>query len=146
MAEYKKILVAVDFSHVSVKAFTTAVDLATRIGARVKVVHAVPMQAIGLPKNADAVYMEDLHTQQMQGAQIQLDEFIERHAPRATQVETGILSGEPQSEVLRAAEEPGVGMIVMGTHGRSGLRELLMGSVAESVLKGTRIPVLCVKG
>lgn len=145
MADYKKILVAVDFSHVSALAFKTAIDLAGKIGVKVKVVHAIPMQTTGLPKNADAIYIEDLHMQQTQGAKIQLDEFVEKHTRRASEVETEVLTGEPQTEVLRATEEPGVGMIVMGTHGRTGLRELLMGSVAENILRRARIPVILVK-
>jgi len=146
MADHKKILVAVDFSSVSAAALKTAVDLAGKIGAKVKAIHVLALQTAGLPKDADAVYLEDLRMQQMQGAKIQLEEFVEKHTRHATGVEAVILSGEPQSEVLRATEEPGVGMIVMGTHGRTGLRELLMGSVAENVLRRARIPVIMVRG
>ncbi|MBI2992719.1 MAG: universal stress protein [Gammaproteobacteria bacterium] len=146
MADKKNILVAVDFSAVSAAALKTAVELAGKTGARVKALHILAMEDGDLPKNADPVYLEDLHMQQVQGAKIQLEEFVEKHVRRASDVEAEILSGEPQLEILRAAQAPGVEMIVMGTHGRTGLRELLVGSVAENVLRRAPIPVVMVRG
>jgi nucleotide-binding universal stress UspA family protein len=57
-------------------------------------------------------------------------------------VETRLERGDPASEILRTADEFGADLIVMGTHGRSGLGRLLMGSVAEAVLREAPSPVL----
>jgi nucleotide-binding universal stress UspA family protein len=56
-----------------------------------------------------------------------------------------LTDGEPYAEILRVAEDDGCDLIVMGTHGRTGLRRLLMGSVAEQVLRQASCPVLTVK-
>jgi nucleotide-binding universal stress UspA family protein len=60
-------------------------------------------------------------------------------------VETRRSRGDAAEEIIRTAGEPGCGLIVMGTHGRTGLARLLMGSVAESVLPRVDCPVLAVK-
>jgi nucleotide-binding universal stress UspA family protein len=56
-----------------------------------------------------------------------------------------LLSGEPAVEIARLAEEEGMGLIVMGTHGRTGFKRLLMGSVAEAVVRRAPCPVLTFK-
>lgn len=145
MADRKQYLVAVDFSPVSAGALKTAIELAGKTGARVRAVHVLAVETDKLPKDADPVYLEDLHMQQAQGAKIQLEAFVEKHTRRAASVEAEILSGKPQTEILRAAQAPGVELIVMGTHGRTGLRELLMGSVAENVLRRAPVPVVMVR-
>ena len=56
-----------------------------------------------------------------------------------------LLTGNPAEEILRFAEERDADMIVLGTHGRTGLSRLLMGSVAEAVVRGAKCPVLTIK-
>lgn len=147
MAQFKNILVAVDFSEVSAGALKVALDLAGKLGAKVKVVHAVPLQVTGLPLEGGPVFMdENAHKEQMEMARVQLARFIEQHASGAAGLETEVLPGFPATEVNRAAEEAKADLIVMGTHGRTGLSHLLMGSVAESVLREARVPLLCVRG
>jgi len=146
MADYRKVLVAVDFSAVSAAALKTAVELAGKIGAKVKAVHVLVPPPGDTPKNADPVYLEDLRMQQMQGAKIQLEQFVEKHARRGADVEAEILTGEAQSELLRASQQAGIDLIVMGTHGRTGLREQLVGSVAENILRRAPVPVVMVRG
>ena len=147
MSNFKKILVAVDFSPVSAAALRAAFSLARQLGSKLKIVHAVSMQMAGLPMEGGLVYADpDLYQQQVEGAKAELARFITEHAGGASSFETEVLSGFPSDEVNRAAAESGADLIVMGTHGRTGLRHLFMGSVAESVLKGAKVPVLCVKG
>jgi nucleotide-binding universal stress UspA family protein len=146
MKDIRQILVAVDFSDVSANAFRTAADLATKLNAKLKVVHAVPMQAASLPMEGGAVYIEDLQTKQVDEARERLVAFVRQHSRGGAGVEQCIRSGDPTTEINRAAEELHADLIVVGTHGRSGLRHLLMGSVAESVLREALVPVLCVRG
>ena len=61
-------------------------------------------------------------------------------------MEHRLREGDAAEEVLRVADDVGADLIVMGTHGRTGLGRVLMGSVAEAVLRGSRCPVLVVKG
>lgn len=147
MENFKTIVVAVDFSPISAAAVKTALSLAKQLSSRVKVVHAVPVQITGLPMDGGPGYVDpDLHKQHLEGAKRDLARFVAENAGGASGFEIEVLSGFPADEVNRAAQEAGADLIVMGTHGRTGLRHLIMGSVAESVIKKTRIPVLCVKG
>jgi nucleotide-binding universal stress UspA family protein len=65
---------------------------------------------------------------------------------REVNVHTEMVTGDPVTEILQAAREHGCDLIVMSTHGRTGLARLLMGSVAEQVLRRAPCPVLTVKG
>ena len=145
MGRYNKLLVAVDFSTVSADAFHAAMQLAEELGATLDVVHVVAPQLTGLPLEGGAVYSEDLHAKQLEEATQQLAEFVKREAAGKSGVASRILSGDPAVEINRVAGELGVDLIVMGTHGRTGLSHLLAGSVAESVLRRAPAPVLCVR-
>lgn len=146
MEDIRQILVAVDFSDVSANAFRAAADLATKLDASLKIVHAVPMQAASLPMEGGAVYIEDLQTKQVEEAREKLAAFVRQHPHGSLDVEQCVRSGDPTTEINRAAQELQADLIVVGTHGRSGLSHLLMGSVAESVLREALVPVLCVRG
>ena len=61
------------------------------------------------------------------------------------EIDHRLTDGEPYAEILRVAEDDGCDLIVMGTHGRKGLRRLLMGSVAEQVVRQASCPVMTVK-
>jgi nucleotide-binding universal stress UspA family protein len=60
-------------------------------------------------------------------------------------IETAVLEGSPSREIVRYAEEQAVDLIVMGTHGRGGIDRLLLGSVAERVVRASEVPVLTVR-
>ncbi len=145
MTEYKTILVAVDFSDVSAAALKTAVDLAQRLGARIKVVHVVQPQPVPLPLEGSAIYMDEVQTWQVEEAEKSLAKFVADHSPTGVATLTRVRSGVAATEIAQAAMDHDAGMIVLGTHGRTGLKHLLMGSIAESVLRVAPVPVLCVK-
>jgi universal stress protein A len=80
------------------------------------------------------------------GAQSRMDAFVTAHLDGQDQaVVTRILIGDPVDEIVRYADEVGAAMIVMGAHGYSGFRHLVLGSTTESTLRHARCPVLCVK-
>jgi nucleotide-binding universal stress UspA family protein len=60
-------------------------------------------------------------------------------------VETAIIEGSPSAEIVRYAEREACDLVVMGTHGRGGIDRLLLGSVAEKVVRGSNVPVLTVR-
>ena len=145
MADYKTILVAVDFSDVSAGALLVAVDLSRRLGAQLKVVHVVQPQPVPLPLEGSAIYMDEVQSWQLEEAEKSLATFIrEKSAPGAVSV-TKVRAGVAATEISQCAVEFGADLIVLGTHGRSGLKHLLMGSIAESVLRVAPVPVLCVR-
>lgn len=128
-----------DFSDRSRNAFELACALARDYGARLIVLHAVaPWPALAY---GDAVPPPDPDIQRRE-AEVQLDRLEVPHAD--VRVERRLENGEPAEVVLRVAREVGASLIVLGTHGRTGLGRLLMGSVAEQVVRADGCPVLTV--
>lgn len=145
MADYKTILAAVDFSDVSAGALRVAADLSRRLGAQLKVVHVVQPQPVPLPLEGSAIYMDEVQSWQLEEAEKSLAAFIQEHCAPGSVSVTKVRSGVAATEISAAAVDIGADLIVLGTHGRSGLKHLLMGSIAESVLRVAPVPVLCVR-
>jgi nucleotide-binding universal stress UspA family protein len=134
-----KILVPVDFSECSDAALDWATVLARDTGATLLIVHVetVPLTTGG----GEYIYaIPEPPTQE-------LLERLNKIVPKDPSVSVvhRLLAGDPADAVLRTAESEGVDMIVMGTHGRRGITRLLMGSVAEAVVRRATCPVLTVK-
>jgi nucleotide-binding universal stress UspA family protein len=133
------ILHPTDFSEHSQSAFGLACALARDYGARLLVLHvaAVPTVVYGegvLPPNPEEIRA---------AAQEQLDRLT---VPDANlRAERLLREGDAAAEILRSAVEANADLIVMGTHGRTGLERLLLGSVAEHVLRKAPCPLLIVK-
>jgi nucleotide-binding universal stress UspA family protein len=135
----RTILHPTDFSGPSEFAFRLACSLARDHRARLVVLHVAEFPANVYP---EATRHEDpaLRHPALWAKLRQL-----RPPPPEVPVEHRLAGGDPPEEVLRAAGETGSDLIVMGTHGRSGLKHLLMGSVAEQVVRKAPCPVLTVK-
>ncbi len=146
MSNFQRILAAVDFSKVSVGALETALNLAESLRAQVRVLHVVPEQAAALPLEGGAMYVEDVGPRLLNQAREDLARFLEDHASSAAGLHLEVKAGEPAAEINRDAHDWHADMIVLGTHGRSGISHLLMGSVAERVLREANVPVLCIRG
>ena len=145
----KQILVPVDFSECSQHALTHALELASSLGASVEVLHvwqlpvlastgevmiAIPDQ----PYETAAAWMEREASQK-------LDELISQLETRDVRVTKRLDSGRAEERILARAAHGAFDMIVMGTHGRGGLSHLLIGSVAERVVRLANCPVFTVK-
>jgi len=128
-----------DFSEQSVFAFRVACAVARDYNARLLLLHVMPPPMVvyaGGPLPAEMwPSIEEVKGKLRQ---------LEGHAHRV-RVESLVLEGDPVDMILRAGEETNSDVIVMGTHGRTALMRLLMGSVAESVLRKAPCPVLTVK-
>ncbi|MCI0682257.1 MAG: universal stress protein [Gemmataceae bacterium] len=139
MLPLRVILHPTDFSARSESAFQVAYALARDHRARLIVLHVreIPVAAYGefgqLP----------VEPEQPEAIRAALDKLIGERADVA--IEPCVKSGDPTAEILTTAQETHSDMIVMGTHGRTGLGRLLMGSVAEQVLRKAPCPVLTVK-
>lgn len=133
----KTILFPTDFSTLSDAALIHATSLARDSGAKLVILHVEEPPAAygggemyyGLPEpNTEA-----------------LAEMLEKIVPDAIPFEHRMVAGDPATEIVRVAEEEHADVIVMGTHGRTGLRRLLMGSVAEAVVRRAECPVMTFK-
>lgn len=135
-----KILVPLDGSPVAEAALATAVDLAGTLGARMLLLRAA--QAHTLP----GVDPTEAEVKVVREAETYLDQVKARLATSGVgHVETAVWYGPPAVAIIEAAQFHHVSLIVMTTHGRTGLGRLILGSVAESVLRGTATPIFLLR-
>jgi nucleotide-binding universal stress UspA family protein len=143
MLKPRVILHPTDFSPCSEYAFQIAVDLAKENQATLLVVHVV--ETLGAE---NVTYGEAVSQVQPEGYHHRLWEDFCRRIPSvaaAIQVKPLLAQGDPAKEIDRIARAEQCDLVVMGTHGRTGLEHLLMGSVAERVVRYVPCPVLVVK-
>ncbi len=143
MMEWKKMCCAVDFSETSRFAMEGAVDLARRFEADLTIVHVVvpPPSAASDVLVSSAGLADAVAEEEADALEAWRTEAEER---AGSPVHSRILSGDAASAIVRHAREEGCDVIVIGTHGRSGLRRLVLGSVAERVVRLAECPVLVV--
>jgi nucleotide-binding universal stress UspA family protein len=137
------ILVPTDFSEQSAAALDYAIPLAAKLGARVHVVHAYELPIIGFPDGAMTVSAE-MASRIIDAAQKALHDLEETYGKRGVNLTTSLEQADPREGILAAARKTEAGLIIMGTHARRGVARALIGSVAESVLRTSPIPVLTV--
>lgn len=145
----QKLLIPIDFTGSATELVDTAVDVAGRLHDDVVLLYVVRLPA-GLPPDA-RIFPHG--GEQAQSALAFLDDDARHHLePLAFRfqaagcgVEIALEHGEIVEAILRAADRVGAAMIVMGTHGRTGLRRIFEGSVAESVIRRSERPVLVVR-
>lgn len=148
MSRIRRILHATDFSPASRGAFMKAVELAKANGAELYLAHVVspviPMVGDGyVPPN---VY-RDIEASTRAAAQKQLGVLAGRARKKGlTRVRSLLLDGLAHEQINRAARARRADLVVIGTHGRTGLSKLFLGSVAGRVVSSARCPVLTVRG
>lgn len=139
----KTLLVPTDFGEPSEVALQYAVELASKLGADIVVMHAFEIPIVGFP-DGSLVATADVMSHILEGAETGLETAIKRHRSAGVPMRTLVRQGEPWQMVIDVANEVGAGLVVMGTHGRRGLPRALLGSVAERVVRTCTIPVLTV--
>jgi nucleotide-binding universal stress UspA family protein len=144
----RKILVAVDYSEGSLLALRHAIDLALALGGEITVLHIWerPSYAEGVEVGHEGDgQRRSLIELIVDSADQEMKDFIERaQVPASLAIERRLESGDPASVVAEIAERDGFDLVVAGTHGRSGLAQLVLGSVAQRILRACRVPVLVV--
>jgi nucleotide-binding universal stress UspA family protein len=143
MLPLRTILHPTDFSERSVNAFEVACSLARDSGARLIVLHVLERPVIAYTGVAMAPPAPGPSEEERTALLKRLNQ-VQPPAP-AVAVEHRLEQGDPATGILQVAQEAGCDLIVMGTHGRTGLGRLLLGSVAEQVLRKAPCPVLTVK-
>ncbi len=137
MIRIKKILYPTDFSSYSNQAYFHAISLAEKHNASLTVLFVYNPDSTTTPGS--------------QGDEVADRRYWQGQLEQIRPVDTGIpvshvlLEGDPASEIVRYGRDAGIDVIVMGTHGRTGVERLLMGSVAEKVLRDAPCSVLVVK-
>jgi len=143
MTLYDRILVPTDGSPEGRRAVAHAVDLADVHDATVSGLYVINTASYnGLPmETAWQGVTTLLNTDGQEALNVVETLAVDRDVP----VETEISEGSPAKEIIQAADRQGCDLIVMGTHGRGGLDRLLLGSVAEKVVRGADVPVTTVR-
>jgi nucleotide-binding universal stress UspA family protein len=139
-AALSRILVATDFSAQAESALEWAMRLRDAFGAKLVLLHVIDIFSLA-ELSCRAVGGDPLLPMLREEAKRNMQEW----QARVRGAETVIREGSPRPVIVEAAVELGCQMIVMGTHGRSGLAHLLLGSVAEYVVRYSKVPVLTVR-
>jgi nucleotide-binding universal stress UspA family protein len=139
---YKSILCAVDFSDPSRAAFDRAVALAREFGARLTIVHVLQLPPAPPDVPVDPQWFRSV-MDRVEGVLLSWkEEAIHRGLD---QVEVAMLEGAAWDMIVKRAGEGGADLVLMGTHGRSGIKKVLLGSVAERVVRHAPCDVLVVR-
>jgi len=144
---YKKILVATDGSDYTKKATVHALGLAKLSGAELHAIYVIDTRYGCGPESCILTDTSPERVKNILGCQGDTAiKYIERLAKKeGVPTERWIVEGNPAEEIVRLAEEQSVDLIVMGTLGSSGIERFVLGSVADKVIRSSRIPVLTVR-
>jgi nucleotide-binding universal stress UspA family protein len=161
--DVQKILVPIDYSDDSQQALHWGTSLAGKYGAQLLLLHVIPKAVEEVSPSGSgfisptssfsegmAVGSQPLGRQRIvidlvDKAQTALGDYAVKYLDAPVPLQVKIAVGRPAEEILRVAREDGAGLIVMGTHGHTGLRHLLLGSVAEAVARQAHCPVFTVR-
>jgi nucleotide-binding universal stress UspA family protein len=140
-----KILHPTDFSECANEAQAVAVDLARKLDAELvlaQVLVEAPLYSEGFISRRQ---VQTVYDAQRKWSEDALEARAEQLRQSGIKTSWRVQAGAPHEEIVRTAEEEHAGMIVMGTHGRSRLNRMVLGSVAERVIRLARCPVLTVR-
>jgi len=145
-----KVLAATDFSDDSSLALGYAEDVARKYGAEITVLHvdqplAPVIASPDLGPAMDVGAMSRIAEEQRVLAQRELDKIVQKFRDDGLKAKSLLKVGSPFLEILHAAQTENADLVVVGTHGRTGLAHVLMGSVAERVVQKCHVPVLTIR-
>jgi nucleotide-binding universal stress UspA family protein len=147
MASIKKILYATDFSKASERALEEAVRLARQNKTEILVVHVIePVQYVAGEEFASGEIYTKLEEISKREAQASLAKVMQKLKKSKVGAQSLLLRGSAHDQIVKAAKSKKAGMIVIGTHGRTGLAKFFMGSVAGKVVSSATCPVVTVRG
>ena len=144
MKRFHRILCATDFSQASRPAFAKTLELAKQDRAQLLLLHVLVPPSPFLGDELPSSYLE-LQVRARRDAERRLAAAVARAKQAGVRVQARLIGGAPSEEIIRGARRWRSDLIVIGTHGRTGLGRVFMGSVAERVLQRASCPVLTVR-
>jgi nucleotide-binding universal stress UspA family protein len=146
MLRIQNILVATDFSDASARALDYARELARAFKASVHVMHVLEdLAAHAWTTEVYVAALPGVHEEMEKQARERLEQIVTPEDRKDLEVQTVLRLGSPFVEIVRYAREANIDLIVMGTHGRGAIVHMLLGSVAERVVRKAHCPVLTVR-
>jgi nucleotide-binding universal stress UspA family protein len=143
--QFRHILAPTDFSEYSKQAVTSAFELAQKFGAKLTILHVIELPPYPIegyvPPSLSATFMDDLERQ----AAADLAQLVPDAEAANVEVARVIGVGTPYRKIIETAEAEQVDLIVMATAGRTGFSHLVMGSIAERVVRTATCPVLTIR-
>ncbi|NVN89111.1 MAG: universal stress protein [Desulfuromonadales bacterium] len=145
MRPFNNILIAIDFSENSTYAFDYALTLARQFNAELTVMHVInePIDLRGF--YVPHISFEQLEKEIEAGATGMMEKFCQEKMGDFRNYKTSIVNGIPYEEIIRKAKDIDASLIVLGTHGRTGLDHIIFGSTAERVVRSSPCPVLSIR-
>ena len=138
----KTILVSTDFSDYSKKALDNATALAKTFGAKIVLIHVVDALSYVV---SESLQWEKVYDRLGESIRPMLEKQVNEIEHVGVSATSDLIQGVPYEQIVKKAGEIKADLIVMGTHGRTGVRHLLLGSVAERVIHLAPCPVMTVK-
>lgn len=143
--QLQRILLPTDFSNCSAAATKYACELVTRFDAELHLLHTLESHLASAPDFGMGLALPRSVTESTAAAKKSLADVLDPKWLPNRKVIYAVAEGSPKTEIVRYAEKEGIDLIVLATHGRTGLSHMLMGSVAESVVRTAPCPVLTVR-
>jgi nucleotide-binding universal stress UspA family protein len=144
MVTIKRILFPIDFSECSYDVVPYVLSMTLKFEATVYLLYVARdlrhFAGFHVPHTSISLFTKEL----LEGSERMMDQVCNDHFDRCPNFQRKVVIGDPGEEIVRTAEEEGIDLIVMGTHGRKGLDRTLFGSVAGYVVKHSSVPVLTV--
>lgn len=145
MLPFKKILWPTDFSEPSFEALEAANELAMRFSAELYVVHVVSsLPVVPYPSGPTSFNVSLYEEQLLESAKTSVNDIIEKKIPGDIKTHSIVTSGLVADEIVHEAEKQKIDLIVTATHGETGWRRFVFGSVAEKVVRTASCPVLTI--
>jgi len=147
MIPVKEIVAPTDFSDASKEGLRAAVDLAKHFSASIHLVHVVaPIPEFMGAHAPTGFHIPSVLKELEEGARSSLKELIDKELPGDITIDSKVFTGDPATEIVTLAADVGADLIVMATHGTTGFKRLVTGSVTEKVIRYSKVPVLSVRG
>jgi len=145
MLPIRKIISPTDFSELSDMGLKAAMELAEHFSAELLVVHVVaPLSAAATSAAPAAHYLPEIMENIRNNAEISLEKMMDKKVPDNLRSQSILLEGSPADEIAEYAKEVDADLIVIATHGQSGWRRFMFGSVTEKVMRLSKLPVLII--
>ena len=140
-----KILVPIDFSDYSKSALKYAVNFCKNCQAEMFLIYVVEQVVYPPDFSMGQIAIPSVNAEWDERARQELDKLAKEHIPSTVQVKTIIKTGKPFIEIIETAGELDIDLIIIATHGRSGMEHILFGSTAEKVVRKAPCPVLTLR-
>jgi len=146
MINMRTILCPTDFSETSKYAFEYALQFAEEFAAKLEIIHVQVDESQVIALYMPEVTLQNVNKEIEEAAKQQLDDFLAPYSERLSKVryEAKLIKGTPYIKIIDAARDYDADMVVIGTHGRTGVEHALFGSTAEKVVRKSPCPVFTV--